>query len=121
MDEQSADSRPCTRAVENLSVLLTCPDCQDDEVKLIEEFSSGDLVCGGCGQPTSLSLSYSTWDTNLCSYIVAGLVLGDKVVDERSECGFVLVTTPPVLEHAHPMFMGASEEVRDLGRLGRAA
>ncbi|KAK4705913.1 transcription initiation factor TFIIB, partial [Phenoliferia sp. Uapishka_3] len=47
---------------ENLSVLLTCPDCQDDEVKLIEEFSSGDLVCGGCG-----------------------LVLGDKVVDERSE------------------------------------
>ncbi|KAM0748972.1 transcription initiation factor IIB [Meredithblackwellia eburnea MCA 4105] len=47
---------------EDLNVRLICPDCQNDQVQLVEEFSSGDLVCGECG-----------------------LVLGDKVVDERSE------------------------------------
>ncbi|GAA5991539.1 hypothetical protein JCM11641_000200 [Rhodosporidiobolus odoratus] len=46
---------------QDLNVRLTCPDCGDTG-DLVEEFSSGDLVCGGCG-----------------------LVLGDKVVDTRSE------------------------------------
>ncbi|KAI5477493.1 transcription initiation factor TFIIB [Pseudohyphozyma bogoriensis] len=46
----------------DLNVRLVCPDCQDDQVQLVEEFGSGDLVCGGCG-----------------------LVLGDKIVDTRSE------------------------------------
>lgn len=34
----------------DLNVRLTCPDCQDENVQLVEEFGSGDLVCGGCGQ-----------------------------------------------------------------------
>ncbi|KAM0786690.1 hypothetical protein ACM66B_002135 [Microbotryomycetes sp. NB124-2] len=47
---------------QDLNVRLICPDCQDESVGLVEEFSSGDLVCGGCG-----------------------LVLGDRIVDTRSE------------------------------------
>lgn len=46
----------------DLNVRLVCPDCQEENPNLIEEFGSGDLVCGGCG-----------------------LVLGDKIVDTRSE------------------------------------
>ncbi|GAA5825979.1 hypothetical protein JCM11251_000076 [Rhodosporidiobolus azoricus] len=46
---------------QDLNVRLVCPDCGEG-TQLVEEFSSGDLVCGGCG-----------------------LVLGDKVVDTRSE------------------------------------
>jgi len=46
----------------DLSVRLICPDCRDPNPNIVEEFSSGDLVCGTCG-----------------------LVLGDRVVDTRSE------------------------------------
>ena len=46
----------------DLAVRLICPDCRDPNPNIIEEFSSGDLVCGSCG-----------------------LVLGDRVVDTRSE------------------------------------
>lgn len=47
-----------------LGVKLHCPDCgPSDSPNIIEEFSSGDLVCGNCG-----------------------LVLGDRIVDTRSEC-----------------------------------
>jgi hypothetical protein len=52
----------------DLSVRLVCPDCRDPNPNIVEEFSSGDLVCGGCG-----------------------LVLGDRVVDTRSECKCCLV------------------------------
>ncbi|SCZ87527.1 BZ3500_MvSof-1268-A1-R1_Chr2-2g04993 [Microbotryum saponariae] len=48
---------------QDLNVRLICPDCQDENVNLIEEMSSGDLVCGECGH-----------------------VLGDRIVDTRSEC-----------------------------------
>lgn len=44
-------------------VRLICPECQEDPPDLIEEYSSGDLVCATCG-----------------------LVVGDKIVDTRSEC-----------------------------------
>lgn len=47
----------------DLSVRLICPECRDPNPNIVEEFGSGDLVCGGCG-----------------------LVLGDRVVDTRSEC-----------------------------------
>lgn len=47
----------------DLSVRLICPECRDPNPNIIEEFGSGDLVCGSCG-----------------------LVLGDRVVDTRSEC-----------------------------------
>ncbi|XXG98931.1 hypothetical protein Hte_005263 [Hypoxylon texense] len=47
---------------ENLNRQLICPDCNEFPPNLIEEFSSGDMVCGSCG-----------------------LVLGDRIVDTRSE------------------------------------
>ena len=47
---------------ENLNMHLICPDCKESPPNLVEEFSSGDMVCGSCG-----------------------LVLGDRIVDTRSE------------------------------------
>ena len=41
---------------------LICPDCKEVPPRLIEEYSSGDMVCEDCG-----------------------LVLGDRIVDTRSE------------------------------------
>ncbi|EJD53975.1 cyclin-like protein [Auricularia subglabra TFB-10046 SS5] len=46
----------------DLAVRLICPDCRDPVPKIVEEFGSGDLVCATCG-----------------------LVLGDRIVDTRSE------------------------------------
>jgi len=45
-----------------LAVRLICPECRDPNPNIVEEFGSGDLVCGNCG-----------------------LVLGDRIVDTRSE------------------------------------
>jgi len=59
---------PQSKAVKELSfgpdlaVRLICPDCRDPNPHIVEEFGSGDLVCGACG-----------------------LVLGDRIVDTRSE------------------------------------
>jgi len=47
---------------ENLTNRLICKDCKEDPPNLIEEFSSGDVVCGSCG-----------------------VVLGDRIIDTRSE------------------------------------
>ncbi|KAI0126127.1 transcription factor [Xylariales sp. AK1849] len=47
---------------ENLNSKLICPDCRNDPPLLVEEFSSGDVVCGECGT-----------------------VLGDRIIDTRSE------------------------------------
>lgn len=47
---------------QNLSIHLICPDCREDPPNLIEEFSSGDIVCTSCG-----------------------VVLTSHVVDTRSE------------------------------------
>ena len=47
---------------ENLNMQMICRDCKEFPPNLIEEFSSGDMVCGSCG-----------------------LVLGDRIVDTRSE------------------------------------
>ncbi|KAI9830406.1 MAG: transcription initiation factor IIB [Phylliscum demangeonii] len=47
---------------ENLNLTMTCPECKEFPPNLVEEFSSGDMVCGSCG-----------------------LVLGDRIVDTRSE------------------------------------
>lgn len=47
---------------ENLNVHLTCPECKEYPPNLVEEFSSGDTVCGSCG-----------------------MVLASHVVDTRSE------------------------------------
>jgi len=49
--------------VPDLSLRLLCPDCKNDPPNLVEEFASGDVVCGDCG-----------------------LVVGDKIIDTRSEC-----------------------------------
>ncbi|KAK0115224.1 transcription initiation factor IIB [Cadophora gregata f. sp. sojae] len=47
---------------ENLNMTMVCKDCKEFPPNLVEEFSSGDMVCGSCG-----------------------LVLGDRIVDTRSE------------------------------------
>ncbi|TPX17726.1 uncharacterized protein E0L32_002827 [Thyridium curvatum] len=47
---------------ENLSNILICPDCKEYPPQLVEEFSSGDMVCSTCG-----------------------LVVGDRIIDTRSE------------------------------------
>lgn len=47
---------------ENLNLTLICKECREDPPNLVEEFSSGDMVCGSCG-----------------------LILGDRIVDTRSE------------------------------------
>ncbi|KAH6646247.1 cyclin-like protein [Truncatella angustata] len=47
---------------ENLNARLMCGECKEDPPNLTEEFSSGDLVCATCG-----------------------LVLGDRIIDTRSE------------------------------------
>jgi transcription initiation factor TFIIB len=47
---------------ENLNLTMICKDCREDPPNLVEEFSSGDMVCASCG-----------------------LVLGDRIVDTRSE------------------------------------
>lgn len=46
----------------NLNVSLLCRNCREDPPNIVEEYSSGDLVCGSCGT-----------------------VLGDRIVDTRSE------------------------------------
>ena len=46
----------------NLNMHLICRECKEFPPNLVEEFSSGDTVCGSCG-----------------------LVLGDRIVDTRSE------------------------------------
>ena len=46
----------------NLNIALVCPDCRVHPPQIVEEFASGDLVCGDCG-----------------------LVLGDRIIDTRSE------------------------------------
>ncbi|KAI3627168.1 transcription initiation factor IIB [Malassezia furfur] len=46
----------------DLNVRLMCPECQTVPPNITEEFASGDLVCADCG-----------------------LVLGDRIVDTRSE------------------------------------
>lgn len=46
----------------NLNVKLMCPECRIMPPDIVERFSEGDMVCGNCG-----------------------LVLGDRIVDTRSE------------------------------------
>jgi transcription initiation factor TFIIB len=47
----------------NLNVRQICPNCREDPPNIVEEYSKGDLVCGTCGT-----------------------ILGDRIVDTRSEC-----------------------------------
>src|SRR4051812_18720807 len=50
------------RVQPNLNVIVCCPECKARPANIVEEFASGDLVCGDCG-----------------------LVLGDRIIDTRSE------------------------------------
>ncbi|KAL8954157.1 MAG: hypothetical protein Q9222_000041 [Ikaeria aurantiellina] len=47
---------------ENLNMHLICKDCKEDPPNIVEDFAAGDTICGSCG-----------------------LVLGDRIVDTRSE------------------------------------
>src|SRR5207244_3424352 len=46
----------------DLNIRLICSDCKNPQPNLIEEYASGDIVCGDCG-----------------------LVLGDRIIDTRPE------------------------------------
>ena len=46
----------------NLNIHMICKDCKEVPPNLVENFSSGDMVCGSCG-----------------------LVLGERIIDTRSE------------------------------------
>ncbi|KAH8650037.1 cyclin-like protein [Xylariales sp. PMI_506] len=58
----SAKQQEQAQYKENLNQHLICPDCRSDPPHLREEFASGDVVCEECG-----------------------LVLGDRIIDTRSE------------------------------------
>ncbi|KAI4093888.1 MAG: hypothetical protein L6R37_007325 [Teloschistes peruensis] len=47
---------------ENLTMRVICKDCKEDPPNVVEDFAAGDMICGSCG-----------------------LVLGDRIVDTRSE------------------------------------
>jgi transcription initiation factor TFIIB len=53
---------PGSEFKEDFSNIVMCPDCKEYPPNLVEEFSSGDMVCGSCG-----------------------LVVGDRIIDTRSE------------------------------------
>lgn len=61
-DPQPKDANMQQQPMPNLNVRVSCPDCKVIPPNIIEEFASGDLVCGDCG-----------------------LVLGDRIIDTRSE------------------------------------
>ncbi|KAH8924413.1 transcription initiation factor IIB [Atractiella rhizophila] len=63
-DEESAPAPSNSTKVvpQDLAVRLICPDCNRNPPNLVEEYGSGDVVCADCG-----------------------LVVGDKIVDTRSE------------------------------------
>jgi len=46
----------------NLNVTLMCPECKDSS-NIVEEFSSGDMVCGNCGMTTPAILRKLTYRT----------------------------------------------------------
>ncbi|WYZ35175.1 hypothetical protein EsH8_I_001451 [Colletotrichum jinshuiense] len=47
---------------DDLNMVVMCPECKEYPPNLVEEFSSGDMVCGSCG-----------------------LVVGERIIDTRSE------------------------------------
>ncbi|MCJ1425352.1 transcription initiation factor IIB [Sticta canariensis] len=62
ISEPATVSKPQDMWRENLNMQLICRECKEFPPNLVEEFSSGDMVCETCG-----------------------LVLGDRIVDTRSE------------------------------------
>jgi hypothetical protein len=71
----------------DLAVRLICPECRDPNPNIVEEFGSGDLVCGNCG-----------------------LVLGDRIVDTRSEWRVCLF--PLGLDPNHGLNISSLKDVR---------
>jgi hypothetical protein len=66
-----------------------CPECAPNKPEIIEEFGSGDLVCGGCG-----------------------LVLGDKIVDTRSEWRVGLFSFPGSSSSTSPLTLWKLKLIR---------
>jgi transcription initiation factor TFIIB len=62
ISEVDGSGEPEETFKEDLNRVVMCPDCKEFPPNLVEEFSSGDLVCGDCG-----------------------LVVGDRIIDTRSE------------------------------------
>jgi TFIIB zinc-binding len=70
----------------DLAVRLICPDCKDPNPNIVEQFGSGDIVCGNCG-----------------------MVLGDRIVDTRSEWR---VSLPALLLHFVARILCISTSIR---------
>lgn len=63
-----------------ISNILMCQDCREIPPNLVEEFSSGDMVCASCGLVVRETLRLR----ELLSVLTSKQV-GDKIVDTRSE------------------------------------
>ena len=66
----------------NLNVTLMCPECKDNP-NIVEEFSSGDMVCGNCGMIPPAMIPPAI--LRMTDSHITGLVLSDRIVDTRSE------------------------------------
>jgi transcription initiation factor TFIIB len=44
------DARPTKEDYRaDLAIRLMCPNCKEEVPNIVEEYSSGDLICGSCG------------------------------------------------------------------------
>ncbi|KAI5847901.1 hypothetical protein DFP73DRAFT_577751 [Morchella snyderi] len=73
----------------DVSVKIVCPYCREDPPNLIEEYSSGDTICGSCG-----------------------LVMADHMIDERAEWRTFSSDDP---NKADPNRAGAAQGVFESG------
>lgn len=64
----------------NLNVRQICPNCRSDPPNIIEEYSKGDLVGFQLMSPDCIVLT----ELQVCAD--CGTILGDRIVDTRSEC-----------------------------------
>ncbi|KAJ1930848.1 transcription initiation factor IIB, partial [Kickxella alabastrina] len=48
-DRKNAKGAPLSSPDKKWSVVLMCPDCRKEPPNIVEDFASGDLVCGDCG------------------------------------------------------------------------
>lgn len=59
--------------------ILLCPDCKENPPNLVEEFSSGDMVCSTCGLVVWYFFSTCVLPSTDNAQV------GDRIVDTRSE------------------------------------
>ena len=65
----------------NLNVRHLCPNCRTDPPNIVEEYSKGDLV-----RFRNVFMAMPPLTNEVCGD--CGTILGDRIVDTRSECEF---------------------------------